>query len=175
MIRINLLPVRAAKKKETVRFQLTIAGLVTFFVIAITILFYISYRSDVASLKQDIEAGKSELAVLKSKIGELAKLKGQKRVLEDKLKIVRKLEDAREGPVDLFTRLSASIPEKAWLNSMVEKGDSLTLVGVAAYDDIIADFMRNLKMQKFKNVELVIAKRAKGSTKMVDFTLKADK
>ena len=44
MIRINLLPVRAAKKKETIRFQLTIAGLFTFFVVAATILFYISYQ-----------------------------------------------------------------------------------------------------------------------------------
>ncbi len=175
MIRINLLPVRAAKKKETVRFQLTIAGLVIFLVVAATLLFYISYRSDVASLKNDIKAGKSELAQLKSKIGVLAKLKGQKRVLEDKLKIVSKLEEAREGPVDMFRRLSAAMPEKAWLHSMVEKGDSMTLSGVAAYDDVIADFMRNLKEQEFKNVELVVAKRAKGKTKLVDFTLKVYK
>ncbi|MEE9543591.1 MAG: PilN domain-containing protein [Thermodesulfobacteriota bacterium] len=175
MIRINLLPVRAAKKKETVRFQLTIAGLVIFFVVAATLLFFVSYSKDASALKKDIEAGKTELAMLKSKIGELAKLKGQKRVLEDKLKIVRKLEEAREGPVELFTRLSAAMPKKAWLKSMVEKNNSMTLVGVAAYDDIIADFMRNLKEQKFKNVELVIAKRAKGKTKMVDFTLKVDK
>lgn len=175
MIRINLLPVRAAKKKETVRFQLTIAGLVIFFVIAATFLFYLSYSSDVSTLREDIEAGNSELAMLKSKIGELAKLKGQKRVLEDKLKIVRKLEEAREGPVELFRRLSASIPDKAWLNSMVEKGNSLTLTGVAAYDDVIADFMRNLEEQEFKNVELVVAKRARGKTKLVEFTLKVNK
>lgn len=175
MIRINLLPVRAAKKKETVRFQLTIAGLVIFFVIALTLIFYVSYRNDVASLSDDIDAGNVELEQLKSKIGELAKLKGQKRVLEDKLKIVKKLEDAREGPVEMFRRLSAAIPEKAWLNSMVEKDNSLTLVGVAAYDDVIADFMRNLKAQKFKNIELIVAKRAKGKNKLVNFSLKIDK
>ena len=90
-------------------------------------------------LKTDIEAGKSELAQLKSKIGVLSKLKGQKRVLEDKLKIVNKLESARKGPVELFERLSKSMPEKAWLNLMSEKGNTLTLIGVAAYDDIIAD------------------------------------
>ncbi len=175
MIRINLLPVRAAKKKETIRFQLTIAGLFTFFVIAATVLFYISYRKDVAVLKTDIEAGKAELTALKSKIGVLSKLKGQKRVLEDKLKIVNKLEEARKGPVELFERLSNSMPEKAWLTSLIEKGDTLTLTGVAAYDDIIADFMRNLKEEKFKNIELIVAKRAKGKANLVDFTLKVNK
>jgi hypothetical protein len=39
MIRINLLPVRAAKKRESVRFQLTVAGLITFFVIALGMVF----------------------------------------------------------------------------------------------------------------------------------------
>ena len=178
MIRINLLPVRAAKKKETIRFQLTIAGLFTFLVIAATVLFLISYRKEVKVLKADIEAGKAELAALKSKIGVLSKLKGQKRVLEDKLKIVHKLELARKGPVELFERLSNSMPEKAWLTSLNEKGDSLTLTGVAAYDDVIADFMRNLKDEKFKNIELVVAKRAKrakGKASLVNFTLKVNK
>lgn len=175
MIRINLLPVRAAKKKETIRFQLTVAGLFTFLVVAVSVLFFLSYRKDVTVLKTDIQAGKSELAQLKSKIGVLSKLKGQKRVLENKLKIVNKLEQARKGPVELFERLSNSMPEKAWLTSMVEKGNTLTLVGVAAYDDIIADFMRNLEAQKFKNVELVIAKRIKGRGNRVDFTLKVVK
>jgi type IV pilus assembly protein PilN len=175
MIRINLLPVRAAKKKETIRFQLTIAGLFTFFVIAVTILFYISYRKDVSVLNTDIQAGKSELAQLKSKIGILSKLKGQKRVLQDKLKIVNKLEAARKGPVELLERLSHSMPEKAWLTSLSEKGGTLTLVGVAAYDDIIADLMRNLKEHEFKNIDLVIAKRAKGKGAVVNFTLRADK
>ncbi len=175
MIRINLLPVRAAKKKETIRFQLTIAGLFTFFVIAVTILFFIFYRNDVAVLKVDIKAGKAELAQLKSKIGVLSKLKGQKRVLEDKLKIVNKLESARKGPVELFERLSNSMPEKAWLTSMSEKGDTLTLIGSAAFDDVIADFMRNLKEQEFTNVELVVAKRVKDGGNLVNFTLRVDK
>jgi type IV pilus assembly protein PilN len=177
MIRINLLPVRAAKKKETIRFQLTIAGLFTFLVIAATILFYISYRKDVKVLNADIASGQAELQVLKSKIGVLSKLKGQKKVLEDKLKIVNKLEDARKGPVELFERISNSMPEKAWLISLHEKGNQLTLIGVAAYDDVIADFMRNLKAEKFKNIELIVAKRGKGKGKgsLIDFTLKVNK
>ena len=142
--------------------------------IAVTILFYISYRKDVTVLNTDIQTGKKELAQLKSKIGVLSKLKGQKRVLEDKLKIVNKLEAARKGPVELLERISNSMPEKAWLNSMSEKGNTLTLIGVAAYDDVIADFMRNLKEQKFRNIELVVAKRAKGNN-LVNFTLKVDK
>ena len=54
MIRINLLPVRAAKKKESVRFQLTIAGLCTVFVIAVSVLVYISATSEASQLSTDI-------------------------------------------------------------------------------------------------------------------------
>jgi type IV pilus assembly protein PilN len=81
MIRINLLPVRAAKKRESVRFQLTVAGLITFFVIALGMVFYLISSSEANALKEDIANGEAELSVLKQKIGELSKIKEQKRIV----------------------------------------------------------------------------------------------
>jgi type IV pilus assembly protein PilN len=84
MIRINLLPVRAAKKRESVRFQLTVAGLITFFVIALGMVFYLISSSEANALKEDIANGEAELSVLKQKIGELSKIKEQKRIVAEK-------------------------------------------------------------------------------------------
>jgi type IV pilus assembly protein PilN len=178
MIRINLLPVRAAKKKESARMQVTIAVLITLFVAAISLLVYSRFAGELAQIKNDIATAESELNALKARVGELAKLKDQKRVLEDKLKIVRELESARSGPVRTFTKISESVPEKAWIETFEEKGRSLTIQGFAAYDDVIADFMRRLKANGFSPVELEVAqrdtKRGNGM-ELVSFTLKIEK
>ncbi len=177
MIRINLLPVRAAKKKESLRFQLTIGGLVTFLVIAITLLLYITFSNEVKAVTNDITRGEQELAALKSKIGELSQIKVQKKLLEDKIKTVEKLQADRTGPVRLLSQLSLSVPEKAWIYSLHEGGGSVKVNGLAAYDDVVADFMRNLDRWKLKNVELAVVARGKtvqgipSSKNAVNFTL----
>ncbi|HLE09257.1 MAG TPA: fimbrial protein, partial [Thermodesulfobacteriota bacterium] len=75
MIRINLLPIRAAKKKESVRFQLTVAGLITLSVVAILAAVYLKFGSDISLLGADIAAAEKELEGLKVEVGELTKLK----------------------------------------------------------------------------------------------------
>ena len=112
MIRINLLPVRAAKKRESLRFQLTIGGLVTFLVIAITLLLYITFSNEAKAVSDDITKGEQELAVLKSKIGKLSQIKVQKKLLENKIRTVEQLQADRVGPVRLLSQLSLSIPER---------------------------------------------------------------
>jgi type IV pilus assembly protein PilN len=61
MIRINLLPVRAAKKKESIRFQLTVAALVTFLVFAVSMVAYLVVMSEASGLKDQISSGQQEL------------------------------------------------------------------------------------------------------------------
>ncbi|MBE9529609.1 MAG: fimbrial protein, partial [Proteobacteria bacterium] len=92
MIRINLLPVRAAKKKESVRFQYTVAGLVTFLALAASLAVYFTARSEASVVAGQISSGQQELTQLKKKIGELSKIKKQKKVVEEKLKIIKNLE-----------------------------------------------------------------------------------
>ena len=162
MIRINLLPVRAAKKKESVRFQLTVAGLITFFIVALAGLLYINISSEASSLKDEIRQGEDELRELRKKIGELSKIKEQKKKLEDKLKIVRKLEAARGSPVKLLIRIIEAIPRKAWLYSLVERDRIVVLKGYAGTDDIVAEFMRNLqRYEEFGRVELEVLKKTR--------------
>lgn len=179
MIRINLLPVRAAKKKESVRFQVTVAGLITFFVFALSMVAYFAVRGEANSLSDQISRGNQEIEELKKKIGELSKIKEQKRVVEEKLKIITDLEAARTGPVNLFKRISGAIPEKAWLQSIKDDGSLVTLKGFAADDEIVADFMRGLqKNRELGSVELEIAQRMvekETGVELVSFTIRLEK
>ncbi|MBI5642958.1 MAG: PilN domain-containing protein [Deltaproteobacteria bacterium] len=179
MIRINLLPVRAAKKKESVRFQLTVAGLVTFLLFAVTGVVYFTVRSEAVGLTEQISSGQNELEELKKKIGELSKIKEQKRVVEEKLKIINDLEAARTGPVNLFRKIAESIPERAWLSSMKDDGTIVVIKGYASDDEVVADFMRGLQRYKdLGSVELEVAQMAvekETGADMVSFSIRLEK
>ncbi len=179
MIRINLLPVRAAKKKESIRFQLTVAVLITAMVVTVSSAYYLKLKSDVSMLKEDIDTMEEELRKLKRKVGELTKIKEQKKLLQNKLDVVNKLEKARTGPVAMFIQISEAIPKKVWLISLTEKGKNITLNGNAVTDEDLAEFMRRLEaVEDIKKVELVVAKRTKAQgvgLDIVSFTLNVER
>ena len=179
MIRINLLPVRAAKKKETLRFQLTVAWLVTVLVFIISMGIYIKVRSQASNLTADISSGNQELEELKKKIGELSKIKEQKRIVEEKLRIINNLEAARKGPIMLFDMITSSIPEKAWLLSLKDEDPIIEIKGAASADEVIADFMRGLQRYKeLGKVELDVAQRGldrETNSEVVNFTIRLEK
>ncbi len=179
MIRINLLPVRAAKKKESVRFQLMVAGLATAVVFVVSVGAYLTVRSHASSIASEIASGNAELAELQKKIGELSKIKEQKRIVEEKLNIIKTLEAARTGPTMLFKAISESIPERAWLASVKDDGSLITLKGYASDDEVVADFMRGLQRHReLGMVELDVAQRVvekETDTDVVGFTIRLEK
>ncbi|HEY4706935.1 MAG TPA: PilN domain-containing protein [Thermodesulfobacteriota bacterium] len=179
MIRINLLPVRAAKKKESIRFQLTVAGLATFFVFAVSAAGYLIVRSEASSLTGQITAGNQELTDLKKKIGELSKIKEQKKIVEEKLRIINQLEADRTGPAKLFKGIADAIPARAWLKSMKDEDFQITLEGYASDDEVVAEFMRGLEKAAIgMAVELEVAQRLvekESAIEVVNFIVRIEK
>ena len=153
----------------------------TFLVIAITLLLYITFSNEAKAVSDDITKGEQELAVLKSKIGKLSQIKVQKKLLENKIRTVEQLQADRVGPVRLLSQLSLSIPEKAWIYELHEGGGKIKVSGLASFDDTVADFMRNLDKWKLKDVELAVVTRGKtiqgipGSKEAINFTLSFSK
>jgi len=177
MIKINLLPVRLARKKETVRQQLSIAGLSIILLMVIMGGLHFIKTREVNQLKTDIDSSNQELERLRKEIGELSKLKEEKRVLEEKLNIVRQLEQNKTGPVRLLNDIAKAIPEKAWLESLKDSDITTTLTGLAISDEVIADFMRGLERspQLSKVVLEISQKTDKGGIKLKGFTIRLEK
>src|SRR3989442_13833326 len=99
MILINLLPVRAAKKREFGRQQLVLfvlllvlAGSGNFFV-------YNRFGSELLSLDKQIFTTRNEISQLEKTIGEGKSIKEDKKALEEKLKILDTLKKGRTGAV----------------------------------------------------------------------------
>jgi type IV pilus assembly protein PilN len=174
MIKINLLPVRAARKKEAIRQQLSVAGLSFLMLFVIFGGIYWSKNSKISKARTDIRQGENELKELKRKVGELSRIKEQKRIAQEKLGIVKQLEANRSGPVKLLHDISNAIPEKAWIEILKETKNVITLKGFASTEDVVADFMRGLeRYPEMGRVELEIVRKAKKeNVELIGFTIK---
>jgi type IV pilus assembly protein PilN len=117
MIRINLLPVKAAQKKELLRGQLVILCLSIILVLVGCVGVYISLLGNVKFEEEEISRKESEINNLRKAIGEVGRFKKLQQELQGKLDVLEKLKEGQTGPVHLLDELSKSLPEKLWITS----------------------------------------------------------
>ena len=162
MIRINLLPVRAAQKKERLRSQLTILILSVIGTFAVCVLVWVSLSGKVDDVQAEIRAKNAEIARLKKTIGEVDQFKKLQTELRGKLDILAKLKSNRSGPVRLLDELSKLIPEKVWITAFTESSGAISITGAGLTEESVADFMRELEGSAYySNVELDVLEQKK--------------
>lgn len=173
MIRINLLPVRAEKKKESIRQQISIGLLLIFFVVIVMVFLQLSLSRSISSIQAELSNVESEIGKYKQLLKEVSEYKGQKKVMEEKIKVIEQLEKNRQGPLLLLEEMSSSIPDSAWLEKMQEKGKFIEITGFAVDNETIADFMERLEDAKgFERVELIVTSRVdKVGMNLKNFTI----
>ena len=171
MIRINLIRGKRKKRKELNIDVLYI--LLPLLVFVGILVFHRSVSGKVEQLGTDIGKANAEVARLKKEIGEVESFKVRKAELQQKVDVISKLQQGRKGPVKVFEALSATIPEKCWIDSLAIKGDRMYLRGVAANNYTIANFMTALgRSGRFRDVVLGSAEQATVSNvKLVRFNL----
>jgi type IV pilus assembly protein PilN len=153
MIRINLLPFRAARKKENIRRQLTIFALSVVFLFVVMAYYYMKLSTTMSNLTKEEQRIKVELAGYKKTIERINNLEKRIAEIRKKLDVIKDLEKKKTGPVLLLDQIAMAVPkEKLWLTSLVEKKGKLTLNGTAMDNETVAVFMTNLE-----NSELITA------------------
>lgn len=173
MIRVNLLPVRASKKKETARQQISIAILCVIGVLVVGLALYGMLLAKISTAKTQIESSENELKALKSKIGTIDNLKKLQAEVKKKLDVLNTLRRGKTGPAARLAALSDSVPEKVWLTKYTENGNSVAVSGYALSEELIAIFMKNLQATgAFSNVELQVSEQSEtGGVKAKRFDL----
>ncbi|MBL0225574.1 MAG: PilN domain-containing protein [Geobacteraceae bacterium] len=173
MIKINLLPVRAAKKKETAIQQISIFSISIVVVGLILIALYGLKLGQISSAKNDISAANAKINELKTKIGKLEELKKFKEQVRKKLDVLTQLRKNKTGPAQRLATLSDITPDKLWLTGYVESGESVKLSGIAFTEDLIAQFMRSIQASNdYTGVELIVSEQKEISgTKLKGFEL----
>ena len=146
MIRINLLPFRAARKKENIRRQLTIFALSVVFILVVMAYYYMKLSTTLSNLRKEEQQIRVELAGYKKTIERINNLEKKIAEIRKKLDVIKDLEKKKTGPVLLLDQIAMAVPkEKLWLTSLDEKNGKLVLNGTAMDNETVAVFMTNLE------------------------------
>ncbi len=163
MIRINLLPFRAARKKENVRRQVSIFMLSLVFMLIIFFYYNSRLGNKVDSLNANIKHTKTELAKYNKINDEIAQIKKKLSNLKKKVAVMKTLEANRFEPTRLLDVMTqVVVPKRMWFTSLESKGKKVKINGTALDNKTVADFMVRLEdCGLFKEVDLKTLKRKK--------------
>jgi len=156
MIKINLLPCRAAQKLENIRMQISVYFLSVILLVAVLSFSFIMLNSEIKGLRAQESRLKKELDSYAEMLKRIEELKRNRADVKGKLDVIRALEAQKAGPVQLFDEIAMAVPEgKLFLRSINETKDALSMSGVARDYDTVAQFMTNLeKTTKINTVTL---------------------
>lgn len=154
MIRINLLPFRAARKKENVRRQISVFFL-TFFLIVIAVIYYnILLSNKIKSMQSENAQTLAQIKEYDKINKEIETIKKNLSQLNQKITVIETLEGSRKDTVNMLESMTELIvPERMWFTSMDAKGGNVAINGIALDERTIADFMLNLQ-KVYTNVTL---------------------
>jgi type IV pilus assembly protein PilN len=146
MPRINLLPWRETLKKEReIRFGIiTGISLGIMAVIFLGIHFYIANAISYQESRNNYLA--EQIKAAEEKIAEIKAMEQQKERLIERMSVIQELEKSRPQVVHLFDELVKQVPQGVYFTKMIQKGDKITLEGVAQSDARVSSLMSNIEI-----------------------------
>ncbi len=156
MIRINLLPFRAARKKENIRRQVSVFLLSFLFITAALFYYNSSLSGQIETLNTSKENKKKEIKKYNKVNNEIKEIKKKLNLMNKKMDIVKKIGENRKEPVILLdTMTKMIIPKRMWFTKFSAIEDTVTINGIALDNKTVADFMARLQTSKlFTSVNL---------------------
>jgi len=179
MIKINLLPVKAAKRREAGQRQVLI-GVVAFTLALVgVIVFHTAASSKINDMRSHNQQLSAAIAKLKAEIGDYELVKAQRDELIRQRDAIKKLQANRSGPVFMMRELSDLLtsgkgptynkeayeeqirrdpssgfkpswdPKRVWILGYDEKAHMVTMKGAAKSDEDVAEFLKRLKQSAF--------------------------
>ncbi len=142
MIRINLLPVKAAKKRESGQKQLFLFAVALALGIGGNWWWYSDTAQQEARERLEVQRTEKEISDLNRIIGEVQNYEKENKALEDKLKVLDQLKRGRTGPVKMLDAMATSIPKNVWITKLEESGGAMKIDGSAISNDDLAEYMK---------------------------------
>jgi type IV pilus assembly protein PilN len=179
MIRINLLPVKAAKRREQGQKQLLAGVVIVSLTLASIIVFHGTQVSKLSALRDHNQQVSRDIAKLKAEIGDYDVIKSQRDELLRQRDAIRRLQANRSGPTFMMRELSDILTpgkgptfnkeqyeetikrdpttgfnpnwdtRRAWLLTYTEENHAVKIHGGAKSDEDVAEFLKRLKVSAF--------------------------
>ena len=156
MIRINLLPFRAARRKENIRSQVSVFVLLLIFFILALFYYTLSMNGEIVKKRSEIKSVKNQIVLYKKKVHKVSGIKKKLKIMQQKFDIIKSLQAKRREPVELLDKMTGIIvPKRMWLTSLKTDNKSVKITGIAFDNKTVADFMTRLEVSSlFSNVDL---------------------
>jgi type IV pilus assembly protein PilN len=172
MIKINLLPVKEAKRKTTIQNQLVVAVIVLLVVLAGIGYMIWTRKSEISDLQNQQSQKQNELTELTNVQKKVEQFKKDNENLAQKIGVIAGLEGGRDWYLQIIDQISDSIPREVWIDSLRTSTGRATgetqweFGGGALEKDQISNFMSNMekKNKYFGVISLKRVERAKGGT-----------
>ncbi|HEY2899660.1 MAG TPA: PilN domain-containing protein [Polyangia bacterium] len=179
MIRINLLAVKRAKKRDAGERALIFMGMAVLASAAAMAFAYVDAQGELDGLKRANNGVRSDIERLKAELGDYDKIKSQRQDLLKQQKTIQALQAGRTGPLYLMRELSeiltankgptfdrASYEERlrrdpnigfnaswdtrrVWLESFEEALGKVRMKGAAKSNEDVAEFLKRLQVSIF--------------------------
>jgi type IV pilus assembly protein PilN len=148
MPRINLLPIKAARRQVTARNEM-FAMMALIGVSGAGIYFwYSSVEDDLTAMRARISAVDTDIGQLTQEVKKVEELKKKEEKVKRKLQVIRQLITNRTGPARMLDELATIMTSEAkrvWLTKLEQKDNVLTLQGGAMDHEDISEFQMALQ------------------------------
>ena len=156
MIRINLLPVKQLQAEVTRRREIIVGSVVLGSALLLLLGTHLYQSYQLTQQENELAGLRIELKELNAKVKEVSDLQVKIKDLRGKQKIIEDLNNKKSGPGLVMASLSQATPGSLWLTELREGGGSVTMNGLAADHETLANFIRSLATSKyFTDVELI--------------------
>lgn len=175
MIRINLLPHRAEKRKRR-QVQFISLSILTLLLGALVVAFVHGILSARISYQERRNQFlNNEIAKLDKQIAEIRKLRQQVRSLLARKEVVENLQSTRSDVVHLLDQMLRILPEDVYLASLTQQGRNITIIGLAQSNARISTLMRSIESSPWldtPNLVEIHAANGPGNSRINQFTMK---
>ncbi|MCR4298663.1 MAG: PilN domain-containing protein [Gallionella sp.] len=173
MIRINLLPHRAEKRRAR-QVQFAALGVISVVLGVLLVGFvHAAITTQISYQERRNEYLKQEIAVLDKQIDEIKKLREQTQSLLVRKDAVEKLQSDRSDVVHLLDQMLRILPDGVYLKTLRQTGNKINLAGYAQSNARISTLMRAVEDSPWLDSPALVEIRASsvGGARVSEFTL----
>jgi type IV pilus assembly protein PilN len=144
MIRINLLPVREARRKQDVQQQLVFLGAALGASLLLVGLFHWHTQRQISNAGERIVAMQQQIDEFKPQLTRVDEYRAKKADIEKKLGVIKQLDRSRSGPVHVLDEIASHAPQRLWLTELIASKGLIRLKGMSLDNEVIASFLTAL-------------------------------
>ncbi len=182
MIRINLLKPESKEVREgpavpgpevKTRKAFPLTSVVVLFIIAVLAAAFFWQKAMIGKEQRLLAAAQAEKQKLQYVTAKLEELSQQKALFERKIALITQLRAQQETAVRIMDAVSRRLPDWVWLTALNFDGQLVDVRGNALSNNLIADFIFNLRsFENFAGVNLISsAQKTVGGTQYMEFAL----